>query len=88
MVPRLVDKNVVGTKWVLQNKLNEDGEITRNKARPVCKSYSQVEGLYFEETFALVDRIEAIRIFLAFFSYKNFKVYQIDIKSTFLNEEL
>jgi len=66
---------VIGTKWVFWNKLNEDGEVVRNKARLVCKGYSQVEGIDFEETFALVARIEAVRLFLAFATFKDFKVY-------------
>jgi hypothetical protein len=88
LVPRPKDKNVIGTKWVYINKLNEDGHIVRNKARLVCKGYAQVEGVDFEETFSPVARIEAIRMFLAFACYKKFKVYQMDVKSTFLNGDL
>jgi hypothetical protein len=88
LVPRPKDKNVIGTKWVFRNKLNEDGKVVRNKARLVCKGYAQVEGIDFEETFAPVARLEAIRMFLAFASFKNFKVYQMDVKSTFLNGDL
>jgi hypothetical protein len=54
LVPRQNDKNIIGTKWVYINKLNEDGQIVRNKARLVCKGYAQVEGVEFEETFSLV----------------------------------
>jgi hypothetical protein len=81
-------KNVIGTKWVFRNKLNEDGQVTRNKARLVCKGYAQVEGIYFEETFAPVARMEAIRMFLAYACSKRIKVYHMDVKSTFLNGEL
>jgi hypothetical protein len=88
LVPRPNDKNVIGTKWVYRNKLNEDGQIVRNKARLVCKGYAQVEGVYFEETFSPVARIEAIRMFLTFACYRKFKVYQMDVKSTFLNGDL
>jgi hypothetical protein len=88
LVPRPNDKNVIGTKWVYRNKLNEDGQIVRNKAILVCKGYAQVEGVDFEETFSPVARIEAIRMFLAFACYKKFKVYQMDVKSTFLNGDL
>jgi hypothetical protein len=63
LVPRPKDKNVIGTKWVFRNKLNEDGQVIRNKARLVCKGYAQVEGIDFEETFALVARLEAIKCF-------------------------
>ena len=51
LVPRPKDKNVIGTKWVFKNKMNEDGQVVRNKARLVCKGYSQVEGVDYEETF-------------------------------------
>ena len=60
LVPRPKNKNVIGTKWVFRNKLNEDGQVTREKARLVCKGYSQVEVINFEETFSPVDRMEAI----------------------------
>ena len=88
LVPRPKDKNVIGTKWVFKNKLNEDGEVTRNKARLVCKGYAQVEGVDFEETFAPVARMESIRMILAYASSKNIKVYQMDVKSTFLNGDI
>jgi regulator of extracellular matrix RemA (YlzA/DUF370 family) len=88
LVPRPKDKNVIGTKWIFKNKLNENGEIIKNKARLVCKGYSQVEGIDFEETFSPVARLEAIRMFLAFACFKNFKIYQMDVKSTFLNGTL
>jgi hypothetical protein len=60
LVPRPKDKNVIGRKWVYKNKLNEDGQVTMNKARLVCKGYAQVEGIDFEETFSQVARMEAI----------------------------
>jgi len=85
LVPRLVDKNVIGSKWVYKNKMNEHRQIVKNKAILVCKGYAQVEGEDFNETFALVTRLEAIRIFLVYAYHNNFKVYQIDVKSTFLN---
>lgn len=62
-------------KWVFRNKLNEDGTIVRNKERLVCKGYAQVEGIDFEETFALVARLQAIRTFLSFLVYKGFTLY-------------
>ena len=64
------NKNVIGTKWVFKNKVNENGQVIRNKARLVCKGYAQVEGVYIEETFAPMEKLESIRIFLAFASYK------------------
>jgi hypothetical protein len=77
--------NVIGTKWVFKNIQGEDGEIVRNKAHLVAHGFSQVEGLYFEEIFAPVTRLEAIRILLAFATSKGFKLYQMDVKSAFLN---
>ena len=88
LVLRPKDKNVNGTKWVFRNKLNGDGKVIINKARLVCKGYAQVEGVYFEEYFAPVSRLEEIRMFLAFSNYKKLKVYQMDVNSTFLNGNL
>lgn len=88
LVPRPTNKNVIGTKWVFRNKLNEEGTVVRNKVRLVCKSYAQIEGIDFEEAFALVARLEDIRIFLALAIFKIFKVYQMDVKSSFLNGKL
>jgi hypothetical protein len=79
------DVNVIGTKWVFKNKQGEDGEVVRNKARLVAQGFSQVEGLDFGEIFASVARLESIRILLAFVAYKGFKLYQMDVKSAFLN---
>jgi hypothetical protein len=87
-VPRPKNKNVIGTKWVYKNKMNENGQVIRNKAILVCKGYAQVEGVNYKETFAPVARLEAIRMFLAFSSYRKFKVYQMDVKSTFINGNL
>jgi hypothetical protein len=66
LVPRPKNKNMIGTKWVFRNKLNKDGQVTRNKARLVCKGYAQVEGIYFEETFSPVSTMEAVRLILAY----------------------
>ena len=88
IVPRPQNKNVIGTKWVFKNKVNENGQVIKNKARLVCKGYAQVEGVDFEETFAPVARLEAIMMLLAFASYKKLKVYRMDVKSTFLNGNL
>jgi hypothetical protein len=84
LVPR-PNQNVVGTKWVFHNKQDEHGVVTRNKARLVAKGYSQVEGLEFDETYAPVARLESIRILLAYATYHGFKLYQMDMKSAFLN---
>jgi hypothetical protein len=88
LVPRLADKNVIDSKWVFKNKMNEQGHIVRNKAKLVYKGYAQVEGHDFDETFAPVTRLEAIKIFIAYARHKNFKVYQMDVKSAFLNGDL
>jgi hypothetical protein len=88
LVPRPLNKNVIGAKWVFRNKMDEAGKITRNKARLVCKGYAQVEGIYFGETFSPVARMESIRLILACASSKHIKVYQMDVKSTFLNGDL
>jgi hypothetical protein len=81
--PRVM--NVIGTKWVFKNKYGEDGQVVRNKTCLVAQYFSQVEGLDFRETFAHVARPEAIRILLAFAASKGFKLYQMDVKSAFLN---
>eukprot|EP00253_Pinus_taeda_P027958 PITA_27958 len=88
LVPRPKDKNFIGTKWIFKNKLNENGDVIRNKARLVCKGYAQQEGIDFEETFAPVARLEAIRMFFALSSFQKFKVFQMDVKSVFLNGDL
>jgi hypothetical protein len=88
LVPRSKNKNVIDTKWVFRNKLNEYGQVTRNKARFICKGYAQIEGNEFEETFAPIARMEAIWFLLAYAFSKNVKVYQMDVKSNFLNGEL
>jgi hypothetical protein len=81
-------QNVVGTKCVFCNKQDEHGVVTRNKARLVAKGYAQVAGLDFEETFAPVARLESILILLAYATHHSFKLFQMDIKGTFLNEPI
>ena len=85
LVPIPMDINVIGTKWVFRNKLNEDGKVTRNKAKLVCKGYAQVEGIDFEENLSPMSRMEEIKIILAYAWSKRINVYQMDVKSTFLN---
>ena len=80
LVPRPKDKNVIGTKWVFKNKMNEKGKVVRNKTKIVCKGYSQQEGIDYEETYAPVERTEVVKMFLAYVASKNFKVYQIVVK--------
>jgi hypothetical protein len=75
----------IGTKWVWKNKEGEKGVVVRNKSRLVAQGFSQKEGIDYEETFALVAHLEAIRILLAFSVAKGFKLHQMDVKSAFLN---
>jgi hypothetical protein len=77
--------NMIGTKWVFRNKQDQDGIVARNKARLVAQGYTQVEGLDFRETYALVSRVKAIRILLAYACAHNIKFYQMDVKNAFLN---
>jgi len=86
LVDRPNDHPIIGTKWVFRNKLDEHGIVIRNKARLVAKGYNQEEGIYYEETYAPVARLEAIRMLLAFASIMDFKLYQMDVESEFLNE--
>ncbi|KAK8933646.1 hypothetical protein KSP39_PZI015791 [Platanthera zijinensis] len=88
LVPKPRGHNIIGTKWIYRNKLDESGIIVKNKARLVAKGYRQEEGIDFDQTFAPVARLEAIRIFLAYAAYQDFKVYQMDVKSAFLNGDL
>ncbi|KAI3701736.1 hypothetical protein L6452_27033 [Arctium lappa] len=88
LVPRPSRKTIIGTKWVFRNKMDEEGTVIRNKALLVAQGYRQEEGIDYDETFAPVARLEAIRIFLAHAAYKNFRVFQMDVKSAFLNGEL
>jgi hypothetical protein len=78
-------QNVVGIKWVLCNKQDEHGVVTRNKAQLVAKGYSQVEDLDFDETFAPVARLESIHMLFAYATHHSFKLYQMDVKNAFLN---
>ncbi|GJR92247.1 putative ribonuclease H-like domain-containing protein [Tanacetum coccineum] len=77
-------KKAIGTKWVYRNKKDKRGIVIRNKARLVAQGHRQEEGIDYEEVFALVARIKAIRLFLAYASFMGFLVYQMDVKSAFL----
>ncbi|MCO6517110.1 MAG: hypothetical protein J6586_11585, partial [Snodgrassella sp.] len=77
-------KRLIGTKWVFRVKRDERGNVIKNKARLVAQGYRQEEGVDYDEVFAPVARLEAIRLFLAFASYMGFPVYQMDVKSAFL----
>ncbi|KAJ9538317.1 hypothetical protein OSB04_031050 [Centaurea solstitialis] len=88
LVPKPNNKSIIDLKWIFKNKKDEDGIVTRNKARLVAKGYKQQAGIDYDETFAPVARLEAIRIFLAYAAHKNFTIYQMDVKTVFLNGEL
>ncbi|KAL4035346.1 hypothetical protein IC575_004030 [Cucumis melo] len=85
LVLKPVGVNVIGTKWIFKNKTDEIGCVTKNKARLVAQGYTQVEGVDFDETFAPVARLEAIRLLLGISCIQKFKLYQMDVKSDFLN---
>ena len=87
-VLRPKDRSIVCTKWVFINKTDRYGTIARNKERLVAKEYPQQEEIDYDETFAPVARLEAIRIFLVYVSHMKFKLFQMDVKSAFLNGEL
>ncbi|GKA67161.1 retrovirus-related pol polyprotein from transposon TNT 1-94 [Tanacetum coccineum] len=88
LVPRPIYVMVIALKWIYKVKLDEYGDVLKNKARLVAKGYRQEEGIDFEESFAPVARIEAIRIFIANAATKNMIIYQMDVKTTFLNGDL
>nr|GFA11444.1 retrovirus-related Pol polyprotein from transposon TNT 1-94 [Tanacetum cinerariifolium]GFA12249.1 retrovirus-related Pol polyprotein from transposon TNT 1-94 [Tanacetum cinerariifolium] len=88
LVPRPDKVMVITLKWIYKVKLDELGGILKNKARLVSRGYCQEEGIDFEESFAPVARLEAIRIFLAYAAQKNMVVYQMDVKTAFLNGNL
>ncbi|GKD80262.1 retrovirus-related pol polyprotein from transposon TNT 1-94, partial [Tanacetum coccineum] len=85
LVPQPKNMTIIGTKWVFRNKLDENGIVSRNKARLVAQGYNQQEGIDYEETYAPVARLESIRILLAYDCALNFKLFQKDVKSAFLN---
>ncbi|GJV93524.1 retrovirus-related pol polyprotein from transposon TNT 1-94 [Tanacetum coccineum] len=88
LVPRPIYVMVIALKWIYKVKLDEYGDVLKNKARLVAKGYRQEEGIDFEESFAPVARIEAIRIFIANAATKNMIIYQMDVKTAFLNGDL
>ena len=85
LVPRPEGSNVIDTRWVFKNKTDEQGVITRTKARLVAQGYTQNEGVDFDETFAPVARLESIRLLLGVVCLLKFKLFQMDVKSAFLN---
>lgn len=85
LVPRPTHTNVIGTKWIFENKTDELGGVIRIKARLVAQGYTQLEGIDFDETFVLVTRLESIRILFAIACHLKIKLHQMDVKSAFLN---
>nr|GFB18584.1 retrovirus-related Pol polyprotein from transposon TNT 1-94 [Tanacetum cinerariifolium] len=84
LVDRPLCKNVINIKWLWKNKRDEENTVIRNKSRLVAKGYTQKEGVDFEESFAPVARLEAVRLFIAYAAHKSFTVYQMDDKTSFL----
>jgi len=85
LIPKIDQLNITGTKWVFRNKLDESGVITRDKARLVAKGYNKEKGINYDETFAPVATLEAVRLLLAFACMSGFKLFQMNVKSAFLN---
>ncbi|GJR20951.1 retrovirus-related pol polyprotein from transposon TNT 1-94 [Tanacetum coccineum] len=85
LVPQPRNMTIIGTKWVFRNKLDENGIVSRNKARLVAQGYNQQEGIDYDEPYAPVVKLESIRILLAYAYALDFKLFQMDVKSAFLN---
>ncbi|GJV20360.1 retrovirus-related pol polyprotein from transposon TNT 1-94 [Tanacetum coccineum] len=88
LVPPPYGKTIIGSKWVCRNKRDETSIVIKNKEKLIAQGYNQQEGIDYDESFAPIARLEAIRIFLAFVTYMNFIFYQMDVKSAFLNGKL
>ncbi|GJR89284.1 retrotransposon protein, putative, unclassified [Tanacetum coccineum] len=88
LVDKPFGKNVIKLKWLWKNKKDEDQTVIHNKERLVAKGYAQEEGIDFEESFSPVARLEAVRIFIAYVAHKSFPIYQMDMKTAFLNGPL
>jgi len=73
------------TRWVFKNKLDESGQVIKNKARLLTQRYNQEEGINFDEIYAPIARLRSIHILLAYTYFMDFKLYQMDVKSAFLN---
>nr|GFB13440.1 copia protein [Tanacetum cinerariifolium] len=84
LVDRPLCTNVINLKWLWKNKRNEENTVIRNKSRLVAKGYAQKEGVDFEESFAPVSRLEAVRLFIAYATHKSFTICHMDVKTTFL----
>jgi hypothetical protein len=85
LVSRPSNPNIIGTKWIFKNKSDEHGTVIQNKARLIAQGYTHIERVDFDETFAPVAHLESIRILLSISCHLGFKLYQMDVKSAFLN---
>ncbi|GJR06632.1 retrovirus-related pol polyprotein from transposon TNT 1-94 [Tanacetum coccineum] len=88
LVPRPEGKNIIALKWLWKNKCDAENIMVRNKTRLMAKGYRQEEGIDFEESFAHVARLEAVRMFIAYAAHKNITIFQMDVKTAFLNGPL
>ncbi|GJW80186.1 retrovirus-related pol polyprotein from transposon TNT 1-94 [Tanacetum coccineum] len=88
LVPRPEGKNIIALKWLSKNKCDAENIVVRNKTRLVAKGYMQEEGIDFEESLAPVARLEAARMFIAYAAHKNITIFQMDVKTAFLNGPL
>ncbi|GJR68217.1 retrovirus-related pol polyprotein from transposon TNT 1-94 [Tanacetum coccineum] len=88
LVPRPEGKNIIALKWLWKNKCDAENIVVQNKTRLVAKGYKQEEGIDFEESFAPVARLEAVRMFIAYAAHKNITIFQMDVKTAFLNGPL
>ncbi|GJR67972.1 gag-pol polyprotein [Tanacetum coccineum] len=88
LVDKPFGKTVIKLKWLWKNKKDEDQTVIRNKAQLVAKEYAQEEGINFEKSLVLVTRLEAVWIFVAYVAHKSFPIYQMDVKTAFLNGPL
>lgn len=82
---RHVDRTITGIRWVYRNKLDKYGVITRNKASLVVRGFNQEEGISYDETFVPVARMNAIKMLISFAAFMGFMLFQMDVKSAFLN---
>ena len=82
------EREVVSLKWIYKIKLNQEGDIQKHKARLVARGFTQKPGIDFYETFSPVDRLETIRTVIVVAVQKKWKIFQLDVKSTFLNGKL
>ncbi|GKE42303.1 retrovirus-related pol polyprotein from transposon TNT 1-94, partial [Tanacetum coccineum] len=88
LVPRPEGKNIIALKWLWKSKCDAENIVVRNKSRLVAKGYKQEEGIDFEESFAPVARLKAVRMFIAYAAHKGIIIFQMDVKTAFLNGPL